>query len=81
MNKYYRGTVSNISLELLDNKAQEVMAAYRYYGFSGDSSGSVRITFNDGVPECLYFFDAPRSCKAADRKIKAKYANGDYYNY
>ena len=81
MNRYLRGSVSNVIISSRDDQGRpsEIKATYRYQGFSGQSSGSVRITFNDdGLPKCLYFFDFPYTCRTADRRTVAEYAKGDY---
>ena len=33
---------------------------------------------SDGLPECLYFFDFPNTCRTASRTIVSKYAEGAY---
>ncbi len=81
MNKYQRGSASNVVVTSKDNQGRpsEVRANYTYQGVSGKSEGSVRITFNEeGLPECLYFFDFPTTCRTADRQIVIEYANGRY---
>lgn len=81
MNKYQRGSASNIVVTSKDTygRPSEIKANYLYQGVSGKSTGSVRITFNeDGFPECLYFFDFPSTCRTADRNIVLAYANGAY---
>ncbi|MFD1162423.1 hypothetical protein [Hwangdonia seohaensis] len=81
MNRYQRGSISDVS-EIKDNQGKliEIRTKYVYQGFSGRNNGSVRITFTDGLPECLYFFDFPNACRTADRKIVAQYAGGNYQN-
>jgi len=80
MNKYQRGSVSNVIISSSDrqDRPAEIKARYIYNGWGGQSEGSVRITFNDGLPECLYFFDFPYTCRTADRRIVAGYAEGSY---
>ncbi len=82
MNKYQRGSLSNAIVTSKDsqNRPTEMSAKYIFQGFSGRSTGSVRITFNDGLPECLYFYDFPTTCRSADRRIVAEFANGAYQN-
>ncbi len=82
MNKYQRGSISNAIVTSKDsqNRPTEMSAKYIFQGFSGRSTGSVRITFNDGLPECLYFYDFPNTCRTADRRIVAEFANGGYQN-
>lgn len=80
INRYVRGSASNVSISSLDKDGfpAEMQAAYLFQGWLGRSNGSVRITFTDGLPECLYFFDFPNICRTADRRIVANYANGAY---
>lgn len=80
MNKYQRGSVSNLTVLSRDyqGRPSEIKTKYLFRGFSGQGAGTVRITFNNGLPECLYFFDFPHECRTADRRIVAEYANGSY---
>jgi len=79
MNRYQRGSISSVSqIRDANGKLTEIRTKYVYSGFSGRSNGSVRITFTDGLPECLYFFDFPDACRTANRKIVAQYAGGNY---
>lgn len=80
-NRYLPGSISNVK-EYWDGngRANELTANYRYKGFSGVSPGSVRITFANGLPKCIYFFDFPNNCKSPNSAILASYAKGDYTN-
>ncbi|MEW4924438.1 hypothetical protein [Algibacter sp. 2305UL17-15] len=80
MNRYRRGSISNATITKKDSQDRptEMTAKYRYTGWNGESSGSVRITFNEGLPECLYFFDFPTTCRSADRRLVSQFANGSY---
>ena len=79
MNRYQRGSISSVSeVKDTNGKLIEIRTRYVYQGFSGRNNGSVRITFTDGLPECLYFFDFPNACRTANRKIVAQYAGGNY---
>lgn len=80
MNRYERGSVSSVQVVARDANSHptKITARYIYQGFSGRSNGSVTITFLDGLPRCLYFFDFPSTCRTADRRIVASYANGGY---
>lgn len=80
MNRYRRGSITNATVTKKDdqNRPVEMTARYRYSGWSGESTGSVRITFVDGLPECLYFHDFPSTCRTADRKLVSLFANGTY---
>lgn len=80
INRYQKGSISNIAITSKDNqnRPKEMTAKYIYSGWSGKSTGSVRITFTEGQPECLYFFDFPKTCRTADRRIASKFLNGAY---
>ncbi len=81
INRYQRGSGHDVSIVSKDafGRPTELRANYHFLNFNGRRSrGSVRITFNAGLPECLYFSDFPNSCKTADRKIVSDYANGRY---
>lgn len=45
---------------------------------SGRTQGSVNVSFTDGMPNCIYFSDAPSNCQTPDRRIVAKYSSGGY---
>ncbi|MEM1338373.1 MAG: hypothetical protein AAGF96_11505 [Bacteroidota bacterium] len=78
-NRYLPGSISNVK-ESRDNngRANALTANYKYKGFTGVSPGSVRITFTNGLPKCIYFFDFPNNCKSPNSSILASYAKGDY---
>lgn len=80
MNRYQIGSVSNVRVVSRDaqNRPTKITANYVFQGFSGRSNGSVTLTYNDGLPECLYFYDFPNTCRTPDRRIVASYANGGY---
>lgn len=80
MNRYRRGSIFNTNITKKDSKNRplELKANYKYTGWSGESTGSVRITFNEGLPECLYFHDFPNTCRTADRRLVSQFASGIY---
>ena len=80
MNRFLRGSVSGVSVSSRDDKGRpsKIVARYIYNGFSGRSQGSVTLTFTEGLPECMYFFDFPSTCRTPNRKIVAAYASGGY---
>ena len=77
MNKYNHGSVYKVIITSKDELGQPSELTAKYL-FNGSSAGSVRITFNQGLPACLYFSDFPYSCKTADRKVAAEFAKGKY---
>lgn len=80
INRYVAGRVSDVSVISRDalGRPSSLEANYLYYGFGGQSTGSVTLTFVDGLPECLYFFDFPTTCRTPDRTIVADYARQAY---
>ena len=47
--------------------------SFSKFGFS-----IVTVTFTDGLPACLYFFDLPSVCRAPSSRIIAAYDGGHY---
>lgn len=80
MNRFESGSVSDVSVSSRDNQGRpsKITAHYIYNGFSNRSQGSVTLTFTDGLPECMYFFDFPATCRTPNRKIVAAFANNTY---
>ena len=80
-NKYHQGSLKNVSILSRDmqGRPQKVEGSYSFSGFGGTKNGSVTLTFNNkGLPDCLYFFDFPTTCRPANRKIAMAYAKNDY---
>jgi hypothetical protein len=82
MNRYERGSVSNLSIVSKDAQGfpSLIKASYVFQGFTGRTVGTVTLTFKEGLPDCMYFFDMPNNCRTPDRKIVADYAKGAYQN-
>ena len=81
-NRYQAGSISGVTMQSTDSNGRpaEIKANYQYQGFSGTSNGWVKITFANGLPDCIYFFDFPNNCKTPGSSIVAAYAQGDYGN-
>lgn len=79
-NRYMPGSISEVSVVSQDNQDRPavVKANYTYSGFNGRSNGWVKITFKNGLPDCIYFFDFPNNCKDPSSSIVASYAQGHY---
>lgn len=79
-NRYIPGSISDLRVQSEDTNGRpiELKANYNYSGFSGRSNGWVRVTFINGLPKCIYFFDYPNNCKNPGSSIVASYAKGDY---
>lgn len=78
-NKYTPGSISGVSMLSQDNEGRPTVlkANYSYSGF-GSNNGWVKITFTNGLPECIYFFDFPENCKTPNSSIVSSYAQGNY---
>ncbi|MEP2278781.1 hypothetical protein [Maribacter sp.] len=81
-NRYTTGSISSVTTSSRDSEGRpmEISANYSFSGFSGNSKGSVRITFKNGLPKCIYFYDFPRNCKTPNSSILSSYAEGKYAN-
>jgi hypothetical protein len=79
-NRYSSGSISQIIVQTQDDQGRPVSikANYNYSGFSGTSRGWVKISFNNGLPEGMYFFDYPNNRKSPNSSIVASYAQGNY---
>ena len=77
MNRFVGGSVSNVIVSSRDSAGRPAVLAAQYL-FNGRSRGSVKVTFTDGLPACMYFFDLPSMCRAPSSRIIAAYENGNY---
>ncbi len=81
-NRYIGGSITGVTVQSKDSQGRprEVKANYSYKGFGGNSRGWVRVSFSNGLPQCIYFFDFPSNCKTPGSSIVASYAQGNYKN-
>lgn len=81
-NRYRPGSVSGVNILSTDDQGRPAVmkADYRYSGFGGDSGGWVKITFSNGLPDGIFFFDFPNNRKSPSSSIVASYAEGGYGN-
>nr|WP_299342537.1 hypothetical protein [Allomuricauda sp.] len=78
-NRYVPGSINGVTKSTdSQGRPTELRANYQYKGFAGSSPGSVRITFSNGLPKCIYFFDFPQNCKSPNSSILSSYAQGEY---
>lgn len=79
-NRYIQGSISGVTLLGDDSQGRptELKANYQYSGFSGNSKGWVKVTFRNGLPSGIYFFDFPNKRKEPSTSIVASYAQGEY---
>lgn len=81
-NRYTAGSISGVTTSSRDSEGRPMVlsANYSFSGFSGNSNGSVRITFENGLPKCIYFYDFPQNCKTPNSSIISEYSEGKYAN-
>lgn len=81
MNRYQPGSISD-PIVSHDPKGfpVRIMARYSYSGTQGRQSGRVTLSFKDGIPDCLYFSDAPDNCRAASQRVISAYQRNAYAN-
>ncbi|MEL6541354.1 MAG: hypothetical protein AAFQ34_08115 [Pseudomonadota bacterium] len=78
-NRYIRGSVSGVNVGATpDGRPNTINARYRFSQLGQPNNGSVRVTFKDGRPACLYFFDAPRTCRIPSPGIVTAYEKGEF---
>jgi hypothetical protein len=77
MNRYVSGSTSNVAVSSRDAEGRPAKLVGRYL-FNGRSQGSVTIEFSEGLPQCMYFFDLPTTCRTPNRRIVAAYSSGGY---
>ncbi len=79
VNKYQRGSVRAVNVVSRDAQGQpaRIEASYSFVGFERATAGSLVLTFVDGAPNCIYFFDSP-ACRSPARDIVAGYLGGKY---
>jgi hypothetical protein len=80
MNKYVPRSVSGVNVTRRDTsgRVEEVAGRYLYRGF-GNGTGSVKLSFVDGIPSCLYFWDQPGNCNPVSKTLLADWERGYYY--
>jgi len=78
--RYVSGSAFNIRKGRNNVGSGSVTASYAFYGIQQKELGNVTLTFKNDLPKCLYFFDAPQTCRKPSRKIINKYEKGLYLN-
>ena len=77
-NRYIRGSVSGVNIGATpDGRPAMINARYRFSQLGQPNNGSVRVTFENGRPACLYFFDAPRTCRIPSPGVVTAYEKGE----
>jgi len=79
-NRYTAGSISGLRVLSKDHEGRPtaLQANYIFSGFSKSGNGWVKVSFKNGLPDCIYFFDFPNNCKTPSSSIVASYAQGDY---
>lgn len=81
MNRYAEGSaITSRVAQDAQGRPSEVDAAYSYMSMGKEFRGSVRVTFRDGTPECLYFSDFPSTCRAASPRVISAYERNQFAN-
>jgi hypothetical protein len=79
MNRYQPGSISD---PIVSHDPRgfpvRIMARYSYSGSQGRQSGRVTVSFKDGTPDCLYFSDAPDTCRAASQRVISAFEKNAY---
>jgi hypothetical protein len=79
MNRYQAGSISEpIASHDPTGAPTRVMARFRYVG---GQQGRINVTFKNGAPDCLYFSDAPDSCRLPSQRIISAYEKNAYARY
>ncbi|MBU2929629.1 hypothetical protein [Winogradskyella psychrotolerans] len=83
VNQYIKNSVSNVRITKAEdlNTPLYIIANYKFSGYLGTQNSWVKLTFNNGFPDCLYFKDYPNTCRTADRTIVKNFINGQYISY
>jgi len=80
MNRYRSGSVSNLTVQSRNSNGSPrlVHAKYVYDGMGKMFTGTVSLSFANNLPQCLYFSDAPKTCRHPSRRIINNYERGKY---
>jgi hypothetical protein len=79
MNRYSPGSVTVNSVQHDGGgQARELNARYGFMAMGRPAMGNVRVTFGDGIPQCLYFSDFPSTCRAPSPKVISDYKRNQY---
>ncbi|HEY2467095.1 MAG TPA: hypothetical protein VGI45_04520 [Terracidiphilus sp.] len=79
MNRYQQGSVRTGAISRdREGRPGEIVASYSFASMGKPYAGKVRVTFLDGIPQCLYFSDLPTSCRAPSPRIISAYRKHQY---
>jgi hypothetical protein len=79
MNRYQPGSISDpiVQRDPLGHPVR-ITAQYSYAGMQGTQRGRVTVSFKDGSPDCLYFSDAPDTCRLPAAGVVSAYQKNAY---
>ncbi len=80
LNRYVRGSASGVTVSSRDaqGRPSKIVGSYSFDSANGRRQGSVTVQFSDGLPQCVFFFDFPTTCRTPSRRIITAYENGRY---
>ena len=80
LNRYVRGSASGVTVSSRDGQGRpsKIVGSYSFDSANGRRQGSVTVQFSDGLPQCVFFFDFPTTCRTPSRRIVTSYENGRY---
>lgn len=79
MNRYQQGSISEPIVERDPlGRPVRVTAGYSYAGMGGTERGRVVVSFKEGAPDCLYFSDAPDTCRLPAAGVVSAYEKNAY---
>lgn len=79
-NRYQPNSIGGVRVHARDpgGRPLRVEASYRFSGMNRQQQGSVALEFHEGRPACLYFNDAPGTCRPPKPAIASDYIAGKY---
>ena len=80
LNRYVRGSVSGVTVSSRDaqGRPSKIVGSYSFDSANGRRQGSVTVQFSDGLPQCVFFFDFPTTCRTPSQRIVTAYESGRY---
>ena len=80
LNRYVRGSASGVTVSSRDaqGRPSKIVGSYSFDSANGRRQGSVTVQFSDGLPQCVFFFDFPTTCRTPSRRIITAYESGRY---
>jgi len=78
--RYINNSVRDVRVVSRDSRERpiKIIATYSFEGFSGRTNDEVHLTFENGLPDCIYFPRYSTNCRTPDRRVVANFVNGKY---